>query len=139
MKKYCMKEVKLSTCVRTNRSCLVILSLIVIQTQFWYIQSSPKPLMGKSMKKITLLLVIIFTFLFSTTSWSEGELGSLGSSPPGKYFYDQYRVRKSGKYLYIWQLIDFAKPLENRVFSTSMYTQFDCSIFRFKSFKVQFY
>ena len=90
------------------------------------------------MKKL-ILLVIIFSFLFSTTSWGEWELGSYGTSPPSKNFYDKDRVRKSGKYLYIWQLIDFAKPLESGVLSTTMYTQLDCSIFRIKSLKVQFY
>jgi hypothetical protein len=66
--------------------------------------------MGISMKKITLLLVIIFTFLFSTTSW--GEWSYVTKNVDGvKYYYDKDRVRKSGKYLYFWELLDYIKPL----------------------------
>jgi hypothetical protein len=54
--------------------------------------------MGNSMKKITLLLVIIFTFLFSTTSWGEWTYVSenVGGS---KFYYDKDRIRKNRKYL----------------------------------------
>ena len=54
------------------------------------------------MKKITILLVIIFTFLFSTTSW--GEWSYVTETDGGKYYYDKDRVRKSGKFLYFWML-----------------------------------
>ena len=60
------------------------------------------------MKKITLLLVIIFTFLFSTTSWGEWTyvlqnkvLFEINFDGIGiEYYYDKDRLRKSGKYLY---------------------------------------
>jgi hypothetical protein len=84
------------------------------------------------MKKMTLLLVIIFTFLFSTTSWGEWKLGSIGTSPPDKYFYDKDRIRKSGKYIYLWMLIDFIKPREGGFMSITSPVQLDCSVFRFK-------
>ena len=61
------------------------------------------------MKKITLLLVIIFTLLFSTTSW--GEWTYVTDNVDGnKFYYDKDRVRKSGKYIYFWELEDFLKP-----------------------------
>lgn len=91
------------------------------------------------MKKITLLLVITFTFLFSTTSW--GEWTYVTESVDGhKSYYDKDRVRKSGKYLYFWELVDYIKP--RSVFgnlSTTSYTQLDCSIFRYKNLKLLFY
>jgi len=59
--------------------------------------------MGNSMKKITLLLVIIFTFLFSTTSWGDWNF-VVGDMNGNKSYYDKDRVRKSGKYLYFWEL-----------------------------------
>ena len=89
------------------------------------------------MKKITLLLVIIFTFLFSTTSWGEWNLGS-ESIRGNKYYYDKDRVRKSGKYLYLWYLKDYLKPIDGEMSGTS-YVQLDCSIFRFKLLKIHFY
>ena len=88
------------------------------------------------MKKITILLVIIFTFLFSNTSWGESNL--LTESNMGKFYYDKDRVRKSGKYLYFWELQDYIKPQVNSdgEFSSTLYVQLDCSIFRYKWLKI---
>ncbi len=89
------------------------------------------------MKKITLLLVIIFTFLFSTTSW--GEWSYLFKNVDGsKYYYDKDRIRKSGKFLYVWELIDYIKPIGGYLSSTR-YVELDCSILRYKMLKIQVY
>ena len=85
------------------------------------------------MKKLTLLFFIIFTFLFSTTSWGEWTLVS--ESVGNKFYYDKDRVRKNGKYIYFWFLIDSRIPLERGVFSLTRYLQLDCSILRYKSLK----
>ena len=85
------------------------------------------------MKKITLLLVIIFTFLFSTTSWGEWNYVSTNVSG-SKYYYDKDRIRKSGKFLYVWELIDYIKPIGGYLSSTR-YVELDCSILRYKSLK----
>ena len=93
--------------------------------------------MGNSVKKITLLLVITFTFLFSTTSWGDWSYVSkntIGS----KYYYDKDRVRKSGKFLYVWLLMDYLKPV-NGGLSNIVYSELDCSILRFKYLKLQIY
>ena len=90
------------------------------------------------MKKITILLVIIFSFLFSTTSW--GDWNYLTENVSGdKFYYDKDRIRKSGKYLYFWDLIDFLKPTEYGNLSYTYYIQLDCSIFRYKNLKYQTY
>ena len=90
------------------------------------------------MKKITILLVIIFTFLFSTTSW--GEWSYVTEDVKGvKNYYDKDRVRKSGKYLYFWELQDYKKPNPYGNLSTTSYVQLDCSIFRFNNLKYQTY
>ena len=89
------------------------------------------------MKKITILLVIIFTFLFSTTSW--GDWNYVTESVSGdKFYYDKDRIRKSGKFLYVWELIDYIKPIGGYLSSTR-YVELDCSIFRFKRLKFQSY
>ena len=88
------------------------------------------------MKKITLLLVIIFTFLFSNTSWGEWSL--VTENVGGKSYYDKDRVRKSGKSLYFWMLLDLVKPIKGDLSFTS-YTQLDCSIFRYKTLRFQTY
>ena len=92
--------------------------------------------MVNSVKKTTLLLVIIFTFLFSTTSW--GEWSYVGDSIKGKYYYDKDRVRKSGTYIYFWELFDLKEQFQNSLSDTS-YTQIECSIFQYKTLKVEFY
>ena len=97
---------------------------------------SPKPLMGNSMKKITILLVIIFTFLFSTTSW--GEWSYVSESVKGKMYYDKDRIRKGGKFIYFWMLNDLFEPYE-RSMSFTTYIELDCSIFRFRGLEYQFY
>jgi hypothetical protein len=89
------------------------------------------------MKKITLLLVIIFTFLFSTTSW--GEWRFVIENGGNKWYYDKDRVRKSGKFLYVWWLMDYLKPSPSGVLSDNTYIELDCSIFRFKRLKIQTY
>ena len=90
------------------------------------------------MKKITLLLVIIFTFLFSTTSWSEWSYVS-ENVDGDKYYYDKDRVIKSGKYHYFWMLTDYLKPMGGEFLSVTRYTQLDCSIFRYKILEYETY
>ena len=86
------------------------------------------------MKKITLLLVIIFTFLFSTISWGEWNY-VINNVRGDKYYYDKDRLRKNGKYLYFWMLTDYLKPVGDGMLSTIVYRQLDCSIFREKILK----
>ncbi len=89
------------------------------------------------MKKITILLVIIFTFLFSTTSWGEWTYVT-GNVSRIKYYYDKDRIRKSGKLIYFWELHDHLKPIGENL-SLISYTELDCSIFRFKNLKFMFF
>jgi len=85
-------------------------------------------------KKITLLLVIIFTFLFSTTSWGEWNFVVMNVGGD-KYYYDKDRLRKRGKYLYYWLLSDYLEPVNDGMLSSIQYQQLDCSIFRYKMLK----
>ena len=90
------------------------------------------------MKKITLLLVIIFTLLFSTTSW--GDWTYVTENMNGiKLYYDKDRVRKNGKFLYFWKLNDYTKPSPYGDLSDTQYIQLDCSIFRYKRLLFQTY
>jgi len=89
------------------------------------------------MKKITLLLVIIFTFLFSNTTWGEWSF-VLEDVYGDKFYYDKDRVRKNRKYLYVWVLTDFLKPT-HEYFSSIIYRELDCSIFRHKVLNETFY
>ena len=89
------------------------------------------------MKKITILLVIIFTFLFSNTSW--GDWIFVTENVDGnKFYYDKDRVRKIGNYIYFLELGDIMKPKKG--FSSSIrHIELDCSIFRYKVLKLRGY
>tara|TARA_X000001036_G_scaffold403038_1_gene409281 strand:+ start:362 stop:670 length:309 start_codon:yes stop_codon:yes gene_type:complete len=52
-----------------------------------------------------------------------------------KIYYDKDRVRKSGKYLYFWELLDFKKRTIHGDLSSVQYMELDCSIFRYKELK----
>ena len=78
------------------------------------------------MKKIILLLVIIYTFLFSTISW--GEWSYVGDGIKGKYYYDKEKKKKSDKSIYFWELFDLKEQIQNSLSDTS-YNQIECSIF----------
>ena len=89
------------------------------------------------MYKIKIILVIIFTFLFSTTSW--GEWSYVTESVEGnKFYYDKDRIRKNGKYIYFWELQDRLKPVGGD-FSSTSYIQLDCSILRYKDLNETIY
>ena len=90
------------------------------------------------MKKITIILVIIFTFLFSNTTWGDWSYVVKGSKSQ-KLYYDKDRIRKSGKFIYFWELLDYLKPTEYGDLSVISYIELDCSIFRYKWLKIQFY
>ncbi len=90
------------------------------------------------MKKITILLVIIFTFLFSTISW--GDWNYVTETEYGnKFYYDKDRIRKSGKFLNFWMLLDLIKPTKFGDLSSTIYVQLDCSVFRSKWLKTTSY
>ena len=77
------------------------------------------------MKKITILLVIIFSFLFSSTCW--GEWTKVVSSGNGDDFYvDREKIKKRGNYVYLWMLIDMIEPNEGGTMSQIRYVKLDC-------------
>ena len=78
------------------------------------------------MRKLTLTLV--FTVLFSSTSfadWTEVSIGMNGNA----YYVDFERIKKHDGYVYYWSLTDFLAPIEGYKSSQS-YQQLDCNLFR---------
>ena len=77
------------------------------------------------MKKITILLVIIFSFLFSSTCW--GEWTKVISTSHGDDFYvDREKIKKRGNYVYLWMLIDMIESNEGGTMSQIRYVKLDC-------------
>jgi hypothetical protein len=94
------------------------------------------------MRKITLLLALVFTVTFSSPSFAEWKKVSdgTGASNDGDTFYvDFERIRKHGGYVYWWDLSDYLKPTETGTLSGKIYKQGDCKLFRFKNLNFSSY
>ena len=82
-------------------------------------------------------LILIFTLLVSTvllSSPSYAEWKKTSESVDGDVFYVDFDgIRKQGEYFYYWSLIDNLKQTEYGHFSTKIYHQADCKLFRDRS------
>jgi hypothetical protein len=84
------------------------------------------------MRNLTILLALVFTVMFSSTSFAEWK--KVSESVDGDTFYvDFERIRKHGGYVYYWYLSDYLKPTEYGDLSGKVYHQGDCQLFRYKS------
>jgi len=80
------------------------------------------------MKILTILLALVFTVMFSSTSIAEWK--KVTEIVNGSTIYvDVERIRKHGGYVYYWSLVDFLIP-EKGWMSVKLYKQADCKIFR---------
>ena len=90
------------------------------------------------MKKLTLILSLIFTVTLSSNSFGEWRK-VIKSNEGNTYYVDFERIQKVDGYVYFWELHDFLKPLSNGSLSGSVYKQGDCKLFRFKTLSFVFY
>ena len=69
-----------------------------------------------------------------TTSTTESAgWKKVNADTKGNTFYvDFERIRKVDGYVYYWTLVDFLKPLNNKLLSIKVYYQGDCKLFRAK-------
>ena len=89
------------------------------------------------MRKLTLLTTLIFTVMFSSTSFAEWK--KVTENVKGTNYVDFERIRKRDGYVYYWVLIDLFKPKEYGIFSRKMYKQGDCISFRYKDLSYSFH
>ena len=83
------------------------------------------------MRKLIVLLALIFTVTFSSPSfaeWTEVEKDVNGNT----FYVDFERIRKVDGYIYYWDLNDYVKPLGGKYLSSKANFQGDCKLFRFK-------
>ena len=90
------------------------------------------------MRKLTLILSLIFTVTISSNSFGEWRK-VIKSNEGNTYYVDFERIQKVDGYVYFWELHDFLKPLSNGSLSGSVYKQGDCKLFRFKTLSFVFY
>ena len=90
------------------------------------------------MKKLAILVVLIFSLVFSSTSFAKWK--KVTSDLEGNtYYVDFERIRKQGGYVYFWTLSDFFRPTRQGYLSWEFYSQGDCKMFRYKSLNSSYY
>ena len=83
------------------------------------------------MRKLTLILSLIFTVTLSSPSYAEWI--EVGKNKSGDTFYVDFdRIRKHGEYVYVWVLGDNLKPSKHGDLSWKVYYQIDCQLLRSK-------
>ena len=83
------------------------------------------------MKKHLILSTLLFSVMFSSTSFAEWT--KVENDLKGNTFYvDFERIRKVDGYVHFWDLTDYLKLDERGIFSVKLYKQGDCKLFRFK-------
>ena len=89
------------------------------------------------MKKISLLMTILFSIIFTFPSY--GEWIQKGKNDGGDFYDDFERIRKIDGYVYWWLLTDFLKPNNYGYLSSKTYQQGDCNHFKLKNLIFNFY
>jgi hypothetical protein len=90
------------------------------------------------MKKLTLILSLVFTVNLSFPSYAEWV--KVAENVDGStYYVDFERIRKVDGYVYYWVLSDFLKPNDWGNLSSKIQKQGDCKLFRFKKLSASFH
>ena len=90
------------------------------------------------MKTLLAISILVFTVMFSSTSW--GGWTKVSENISGtNYYVDFERIRKHGGYVYWWELMDQLKPNKWGSLSSITYSQGDCRLFRLKILSDTFY
>ena len=83
------------------------------------------------MKKLSLILTLLFSFMFSSLSFAEWT--KVAESDQGNTYYVDYeRIRKNNGFVYFWTMSDYLKPNYLGNFSAKVYMEGDCKLFRQK-------
>ena len=88
------------------------------------------------MKKPLLIFTLLFSVIFSTTSFAEWTF--ITSSKGIDLYLDTERIKHKNGYIYYWDLYDYKKPRKG-VQSSAAYNQLDCDLKRSKYLKDIYY
>ena len=90
-------------------------------------------------KKITLGITLFFsTLMFASPAYADWERVSENVSG-NTYYVDFDRMRTNGGYVYYWRLSDYLEPTKYGDFSSKVYQQGDCEMFRYKRLSSSYY
>ncbi len=91
------------------------------------------------MKKLLPIFTLLFsTLMFSTPSygeWTKTSVNDIGDT----FYVDFDRIRKHGEYVFWWGISDYLKPKSVGQWSSRVYRQGDCKLFRFKILSDSYY
>ena len=90
------------------------------------------------MRKLTLILALIFSLMFSSTSFA-GWTKVITNVSGDTFYVDFDSIRKHGGYVYWWDLTDYLKPTKYGDLSAKMYKQGDCKLFWVKYLSDSYY
>ncbi len=90
------------------------------------------------MKKLLLILTLLFSVMFSSLSYAEWTYITKNTYGD-EYYLDFETIRKNDGYVYYWYLSNYLEPSEMGNFSATMYHKGDCKLFRFKYLSYIFY
>ena len=83
------------------------------------------------MKKLTLILSLIFTVTLSSPSYAKWT--KVSENVNGHKLYVNFEtIRKHGEYVYYWDFMNYEKPSPSGSFSSKSYHQVDCNLLRYK-------
>ena len=86
---------------------------------------------GSFMKKLLIIFTLLFSVMFSSTSFSEWK--EVAENEDGQVFYVDFEsINKKDGYIYYWLLIDFSKPDKDGDLSVNNYRQTDCKLIKHK-------
>lgn len=89
------------------------------------------------MKNLAIISTIIFSTIFSSTSYAEWAKVSEGNN--ADVYLEIDRIRKVDGYIYFWAMTDYLKPSKSGVLSAKIYYEGDCKLFRVKQLSGGFY
>ena len=88
------------------------------------------------MKKLLIIFTLLFSVMFSTTSFSEWM--KLGENIDTDYYIDVDSMIKKQGYIYYWFLMDLKKSVEE-IRSIKVFIQGDCNLLRLKTVSYHYY
>jgi hypothetical protein len=89
------------------------------------------------MRQLLIIPVLFLTVMFSSPSYAKWT--KVASSSGDTSYVDFERIRKVDGYVYYWELLDRLKPTESGTFSSVVYNQGDCKLFRWKMLSLTIY
>ena len=81
-----------------------------------------------------LILSILIPHQNSLAEWTE-----VVTNKAGNTYVDLDNIKKVDNFVFFWAVTDFLKPLENQYFSSKVFHQIDCKLFRYKDLNMYFH